>query len=99
MTIAELMREIESKKRVNKFHEQQTAINNYILADLIGRSIARLYSSSNKLPTIDEVYPQLFNKEEIEEQQAEKRTELSIIRFKQFVSSYNHRKKGGSKVE
>lgn len=99
MSIAELMREIESKKRVNKFQEQQAAINNYILADLIGRSMARLYSSTNTIPTIYEVYPQLFNKEDIEEQQAEKKAELSAIRFKQFVSSFNHRKKGGSKVE
>lgn len=90
------MREIESKKRVINIKAQEEAINNYLLADLVGRSVARIYSSSNKMPSLYEVYPHLFHKEEIEQQQAEKKQELSVLRFKQFVTSFNSRKKGGA---
>ena len=89
MTLAELERMLESKSRVEKARAQERAINDYRLADLIGRSISRIYSSSAKLPELHEVYPTLFDSTEIEEQKQEKNTELSVLRFKQFAKSYN----------
>ena len=89
MTIAELTRAIASKKRIQKQQAQEKASFDYILADLIGRSISRLYSSSVTVPEIAEVYPSLFDSEEIEEKKQEKRDELSILRFKQFAQTYN----------
>lgn len=89
MTLAELNRAVESKKRVQKLEAQERASFDYILADLIGRSIARIHSSSNQLPQIAEVYPALFEAEFIEEKRQEKRDELSVLRFKQFAQSYN----------
>lgn len=89
MTIAELTRAIASKKRIQKQQAQEKASFDYILADLIGRSISRLYSSSATVPEIAEVYPSLFDSKEIEEEKQEKRNELSILRFKQFAQSYN----------
>lgn len=89
MTIAELTRAIASKKRIQKQQAQEKASFDYILADLIGRSISRLYSSSTTVPEIAEVYPSLFDSKEIEEKKQEKRDELSILRFKQFALSYN----------
>lgn len=89
MTIAELARAIASKKRIQKQQAQEKASFDYILADLIGRSISRLYSSSATVPEIAEVYPSLFDSKEIEEEKQEKRDELSILRFKQFAQSYN----------
>ena len=89
MTIAELTRAIASKKRIQKQQAQEKASFDYILADLIGRSISRLYSSSTTVPEIAEVYPSLFDSKEIEEEKQEKRDELSILRFKQFAQSYN----------
>ena len=89
MTIAELTRAIASKKRIQKQQAQEKASFDYILADLIGRSISRLYSSSATVPEIAEVYPSLFDSKEIEEEKQEKRDELSILRFKQFAQSYN----------
>ena len=66
MTLSELTRAIESKKRVDKVRLQEKANFDYILANLIGKSISRIYSSSNKMPDISEVYPTLFDsKEEI----------------------------------
>ena len=57
MTMAELERAIESKKRVDKLRLQEKATFDYTLANLIGKSISRIYSSSNKMPDISEVYP------------------------------------------
>ena len=84
-------RVVESKKRVQKLEAQELASHNYILADLIGRSVARIYSSSAKMPHISEAYPSLFSNEQVEEQLQEKRDELSILRFKQFTQSFNER--------
>lgn len=89
MTIAELERAIESKKRLQKAQAQEKASFDYILADLIGKSISRLYSSSNDMPALAEVYPALFDVAEIEKAKAEKQAELSAIRFKQFANAFN----------
>ena len=91
MTIAELNRAVDSKKRMQRLEAQEIASHNYILADLIGRSVARIYSSSAKMPDISEAYPSLFDSEEHEEKLQEKRDELSILRFKQFTQSFNER--------
>lgn len=89
MTIAEINRYIKSRDRVHKLEEQEKASHNYILADLIGRSVARVYSSTNHMPEIYEAYPTLFEAKEIEDKKAEKQAELSAIRFKQFAASFN----------
>ncbi len=89
MTLAEVIRAIESKKRVERQKAREKASYDYILSDLIGRSISRLYSASNSMPSISDAYPSLFDSEEIEEKKQEKKNELSILRFKQFAQSYN----------
>lgn len=89
MTLAELTRAIDSKKRIQKHQAQEKACNDYILADLIGKSIARIYSSSAKMPEIAEAYPALFNTEYIEEQKTIKQDELSALRFKQYANFHN----------
>lgn len=89
MTLAELERAIESKKRLYISTSKEKAVFDYTLADLIGRSISRIYSSSSKMPEIAEVYPTLFDSEEIQEQKAQQKAELSALRFKQFATSFN----------
>lgn len=93
MTLAEVIRAIESKKRMQKLNAQETAAFDYILADLIGRSIARIHSSANNMPTIDETYPSLFNSEEEAAKRQEQKDKLSALRFKQFAQSFNNRRK------
>lgn len=88
MTLAELTRYMESYKRRQKAQEQQQATFDYIHADLVGRSIARIYSSTAQMPQIYDVYSSLFDKEAIENQQSEKQAELSAIRFKKFAQAY-----------
>lgn len=89
MTLAELDRAIKSKIRVKKRQDQEKAAFDYILADLIGRSIARIYSSSAKLPEITEIYTTLFDSQELQEKKQEQLEELSALRFKQFAQAYN----------
>lgn len=89
MTLAEVNRVVESKQRVDKRKQQEKASFDYILADLIGRSVARVYSSSNKLPAIEEVYTSIFDAKELQDQKEAKQAELSALRFKQFAQAYN----------
>ena len=91
MTLAEAIRAVESRKRVLKAEAQEKASFDYILADLIGRSVSRIHSSSNKMPQLYEVYPSLFDAEILEAQQQKKKDELSAMRFKQFAAAFNNK--------
>ena len=91
MTLAEVNRAADSKIRMTKIEDEKKASFDYILADLIGRSVSRIYNSSNKMPTISEAYPLLFNKEDEEEAVQKKKNELSVLRFKQFANTYNNK--------
>ena len=97
MTLAELERLIESKRRTQKTEAQEKASYDYILADMIGRSISRIYSSSSRMPDISEMYPTLFDTKEIEEKRSAKKSELSALRFRQFANSYNKKFKEEAK--
>ena len=65
MTLAEIIRYIESQKRKQLIQAKEKASFDYIQAELIGRSISRIYSASATYPAIEEAYPSLFNTEEI----------------------------------
>lgn len=91
MTLSEVVRAIESRKRVQVTEAKEKATFDYILADLIGRSMARIHSSANHYPTLAEAYPDLFNSAEVEAEVQARKDELSALRFKQFANSYNNR--------
>ena len=96
MTLAEVIRAIDSYNRRNKAAEREQAAFDYILADAIGKSISRIYSSSAKMPKLYELYPALFDSEDIEDQEQAKRDELSVLRFKQFAQAHNDKYKGAA---
>ena len=89
MTIPELERAIESKKRLLQLEAKEQAANNYLLADLIGRSIARMHTDAEVFPEIYDFYPTLFDKEAILKSRAEERAKQSALRFTQFATSHN----------
>lgn len=89
MTISEVERAMLSRKRVLEREARQKANFDYILADLIGRSVGRIYSSTTNIPDIYSVYPTLFNSQEIEEEKAQRQAELSTIRFRLFAKAHN----------
>jgi len=97
MTIAEFGRAMKSKHRIEKARAQEKASFDYVLADLIGRSVARVYSSANTMPEISAAYPTLFDTKEIEEKKAAKKAELSALRFKNFANFHNKKYSGGGK--
>jgi hypothetical protein len=90
MTLAELERAIASYNRKEKERRKEKAIYDYTLANLIGRSCARIHNNSIKMPEISAVYPDLFNDETIA---AETKEEISAIRFKLFAQSYNDKRR------
>lgn len=98
MTLAELERALKSKQRMRKIKAQEKASFDYKLADLIGRSIARVYNSKNKIPDIAEAYPTLFDEKMIADRKRAAKAEISAQRFKQFADSYNKKfNEGGRK--
>ena len=81
----------KSKQRTTITESKERAVFDYLLADLIGKSVSRIYSNSARMPELYEVYPSLFEQEDIEEKKQEQRDNLSALRFKQFAQSYNNR--------
>ena len=95
MTIGEITRQLESFERTQRQKQKDKASFDYIQAELIGRSVARIYSKDSKYPEISEIYPSLFPPENTEEQKQAKRDELSVLRFKQFTEAFNQKLKEG----
>lgn len=91
MTIPEIQRHINSQIRQKKIRDKEKATYDYILADTIGRSIARIYSSSAKMPEISAVYPSLFDSQEIIERKKQQKAEIFAVKLKQFAASHNQR--------
>ena len=73
MTVAEVERWQEGAV----FRLKSKAQFNYILADLIGVSVSRMMSKDVKYPDIEDVYPELFEKEK-EEHDEERRREWKL---------------------
>lgn len=95
MTLAEVHRAIESNNRLIMDKAKQKAISDYILADLIGKSVSRIYNSANKMPALYEAYPSLFDAEVEQERIQKQKDELSAIRFRQFAQFTNKKFKEG----
>lgn len=89
MTIGELDRELQAKRKREVLEAQERATYDYILADMIGRSMSRLYSSAATMPEIGEMYPTLFDTEELKEKKQEAKDKLSAVRFRQFAETFN----------
>lgn len=90
MTVAEVNRYIDGALWRLKTQAQF----DYSLADLIGASVARLFDNGNQFPAIYQVYPHLFEKEIIEEQEENVATTNSINNFLSFAMTHNKKLKG-----
>jgi C4-type Zn-finger protein len=96
MTFAEIERAAECWQRKQRRELQEKARLTHILADLVGHSVARIYSQNAKMPTLQEAFPTLFEETEKEkEQKAAATMEISALRFMQFATAHN-KKKGGA---
>ena len=94
MTLAE----IERYSHGVLARKKEQAQFNYILADLIGISAARMMSDEVKYPDIEDAYPTLFAKtpEEIkQEREAEAADINSVNRFLEFAQKHNTKMRKG----
>lgn len=93
MTIAEVIRAIESNNRVRIAEAKQKATYDYILAGLITKGVGITLGSKESFPAIEEIYSSLFTQDKEAEQQKiqEQKNNLSTLRFLQFAQSYNNR--------
>lgn len=92
MTVAEIQRYLEGAT----WRLKNKAQFDYVLADLIGASTARIMSKDVEYPPIHKVYPDLF--EEVEEKPVEEDlTTKSINNFLAFAMQHNakQKKEGG----
>lgn len=70
----------------------------YILGDLIGISVARVMSDEVKYPSIEDIYPALFNKKDAKVKEIEEealRIEDSTNRFLEFALKHNAKRRQG----
>ena len=91
MTLAEVNRAIDSKIRMKKAEEKERASFDYILASIIAKGVQSSIVGGEGIPEITEIYSSLFT-DDIEEKQIQKekiKNDLSVSRFKQFVSLHN----------
>ena len=91
MTPAEVQRAVRSKIKRMQVQRQEQASFDYILAGVIGKYVARCLGDKSAMPTIYEVYPDVFTDviEEHQKKLQQRKTDLSTLRFKQFAQSYN----------
>ena len=97
MTLAEFDRYVDSRHRIKEMELQEKAYFDWVLGDLVGRSMARIYSASAKYPDITEAYPAIYKKDEVERKRQEERDKLSALRLQQFAEAFNKRKEEVSK--
>ncbi len=94
MTVAEIQRYMDGAIWRYKTRAQF----DYILADLTGVSMARIFASNAEFPSIDEVYPTLFEKEAKEKREEEIRITNSANRFMEFALKHNAKVKTQKEV-
>lgn len=95
MSFAEIDRAIDSKIRVMNIERKNQAILIYNLADLIGYSTARIHNKSNKMPTLEEVFPSLFNTEERRAEKEQLEANRFATQLKAYSISHNNKVRGG----
>ena len=95
MTKAEVERYLEGAAWRMKVKAQF----DYLQADLFGISIARIFDSELEFPSVEQIYPFLFeNTQNQEEQKNEEeiRMENSVNRFMEFALKHNAKHREGS---
>lgn len=80
-----------SKKRIIERERKEKAYFDYTLADIIGHSVGRLFDEKNTYPCIEDVYSDLYNSKERQEEKQKQQEQISILRFKQFAENLNRK--------
>lgn len=67
----------------------------YTNAMAVGLFVGSMFSSSHQPPTIEDIYPEIFPKDEEEEEQVQP-TEKSVENFMKFANAINERFQNGN---
>lgn len=92
-TYGELIIIIQAMNDKEMLRMRQEALNTYILADLIGASVARLMDKNSKFPAIHDVYPSLFEKPQPKQQD----WQLTKARLLEYANAHNKKRSEGKK--
>lgn len=97
MTYLEITTAIKAYNNKQKYEMQKKASMDYVLADLIGSSLSRLFSKDAKYPQIHDVYPHLF-KEEKQKQEKQPQQQQHWQIMKERINAYaSQKRKRGEK--
>lgn len=99
MTMAQVNRRIEVFNKVYKRKMRERASMDWQLANLIGISVGRCLSKDAQMPSVYEAYPELFDEEEVQEQQQKHQTDISVARFLEYATAHNLKRKVANKNE
>ena len=89
MTIAEIKRRIDSYNRTKKNQLKEEANFVYQQSILIGIAVGKLFDKSTTFPTIEEIFPSLFETPEAKEEKQDLLTDISVKRFLLFKEKNN----------
>lgn len=91
MTLGEVRRALKSKIKIQKLELKERATFDYIQARLITKGVAIAFGDKSAFPELEESYPGIFTDQEgdIKAKQEEAKTQLSVLRFKQFANFHN----------
>lgn len=95
MTLAEVERYLSVYAEKEKIRQRNQAAFDYTLAALIGSYITRALGGKHKIPSIDKMYPTLFDDEEIKQAEESHRIQIMSERFRQFANTHNSKLQGG----
>lgn len=88
MSIAEVIRAIESFNRQKELEMKTIASQNYVLAGLIGAFVAHVLSNEAEVPTLEQAYPALFGNDQKQED-IKPKEDINVARFIQFAIRHN----------
>lgn len=93
MTLGEIRRATKSKARLRKIETQERASYDYILAKLVVKGFSIVMGGDGEFPALQDAYPTVFDDSEVlaekQKQIEENKTNLSVLRFKQFANFHN----------
>ena len=90
MGLAELERYFIAYKARQLREAQEKATFDYIQADLMYKSILRVWKNVS-YPRIEEVYPTLFDQKDQQEKRRKAKEEASVNRFMLFAQAHNQK--------
>lgn len=93
MTVGEVSRWVDSYNFQYRQHLKDNIQTQYMASMVIVKGVNKVLTGKGDIPTINELYPELFPEEAI----IEERTKKSIANFLNFANSFNKRKQNDNR--